>query len=51
MFLVNHTLARYLLEVDSSKLTSSTKATYARHAKTFVRWLRRDFHPGSSKKA
>ena len=43
---VQAALENYLVEVEASKLKMSTKATYSRHAKTFVRWLDDDFEPG-----
>jgi hypothetical protein len=44
---VEAALARYVHEVQQSKIAPTTKRTYIRHAETFVRWLNDDFTPGA----
>ena len=38
----------YVLEVESSDLSSNSQDTYLRHAEQFVRWLDDDFEPGGN---
>ena len=42
-------LEEYSKVVRESSLTKTTKATYIRGAKQFVRWLRDDYEPGASR--
>ena len=37
----------YRAEVEASDLAPGSKATYLRHAETFVRWVEGDFEPGA----
>ena len=37
----------YRAEVEASNLAQASKATYLRHAETFVRWVEGDFQPGA----
>ena len=43
---VEDALRGYELEVAATRLSTSTKDTYLRHASHFVRWLKGDFDPG-----
>ena len=45
---VQKALGRYVQEVEKAPLYPSTKRTYIRHARTFVRWLDDDFEPGAN---
>jgi hypothetical protein len=49
---VEFALDQYIQEVwKHPKLADLSKKTYERHAKTFVRWLKDDFEPGSHTEA
>ena len=37
----------YRAEIEASNLAAASKATYLRHAETFVRWVEGDFQPGA----
>ena len=37
----------YRAEIEASNLAPASKATYLRHAETFVRWVEGDFQPGA----
>ena len=37
----------YREEIEASNLAPASKATYLRHAETFVRWVEGDFQPGA----
>lgn len=42
-------LEEYSKAVLESSLTKTTKATYIRGARQFVRWLREDYEPGAGR--
>lgn len=42
-------LEEYSRVVRESSLTKTTKATYIRSARQFVRWLREEYEPGASR--
>jgi hypothetical protein len=46
---IEDALVQYEVEVAGAPLSPSTKETYLLHASNFVRWLKGDFQPGSSK--
>lgn len=43
---VQEALEKYEAVVNATKMTPSTKKTYALHSRNFVRWLADDFTPG-----
>lgn len=45
---IESALARYRAGADASRLQSTTKQAYIRHAETFVQWMKGEFDPSSS---
>ena len=45
---VKTALEKYIEAVDSSLLSSDSKATYKEHPGNFVRWLEGEFEPGGT---